>query len=310
VGIPVTYTEYPLFIPAGGEALCGVLAWPMRDTADVGVVFISGHQTRAHRNRMFVRAARGLTARGIPSVRFDQRGSGDSTGDLHVDLRAPSGDDVARVVDVLVEATGVSRVVLLTTCVGGATGMDAAARHPALAAVVAFSMPILVPRKRDRRPLKKRFKRWLRPRLPLHLLLRIPGVHRLRRRKPPPAPKHFEVSPPFREALGGALRRGAVVRFVFGEHTGYLRGLRWCLQGVASILSPEERGRVRLDVVRGLELHRFMSLGEQDALVAEAIEAVQALVADGFRTSPSEEIEEGFRPTVLEAPMTRAPARL
>jgi pimeloyl-ACP methyl ester carboxylesterase len=303
----MTYREHPVFVPSGSDSLCAVLTSPAaEDVGDVGAVLVTGHRTRTHRNRMYVRVARDLAARGIPSIRFDQRGTGDSTGTLRIDLRSPFGDDVAAASDFLVRATGVSRVVLLSTCVGGASGMTAAARHRAVAAVVAFTMPVLTPRRRRGRPLKKRVKRWVRRRLPLQLLVRLPGAHRLRRRKSPLSPHQVEVSPAFREALLAAVRRGVQVRFVFGEHAGYLRGMRWCLQEAAPELTPAERGRIRLEVVRATELHRFMSLEEQDVLVAEAVHAMERILEEGFAGGPAEEIAETIRSPVGPVPVGQA----
>jgi pimeloyl-ACP methyl ester carboxylesterase len=294
----MTYRDHPVFVPSGSDSLCAVVTSPIDGVGDVGVVLVTGHRTRTHRNRMYVRVSRDLAARGIPSIRFDQRGAGDSTGSLRIDLRSPSGEDVMAVIDFLVRATGVSKVVLLSTCVGGATGMAAAARHRAVVAAVGFTMPVLTPRRRQGRPLKKRVKRWVRRRLPLQLLVRLPGAQRLRRRKSPPSPHQFEVSPAFLEALLAAVRRGVQVRFVFGEHAGYLRGMLWCLRQLAPELTPEERGRVRLEVVRGAELHRFMSLDEQDVLVTEAIQAVETILQEGLVSGPADEIAELVRPPV------------
>jgi pimeloyl-ACP methyl ester carboxylesterase len=294
----MTYRDHPVFVPSGSESLCAVLTAPAHDGGDVGVVLVTGQRSRTHRNRMYVRLSRDLAARGIPSIRFDQRGAGDSTGNLRIDLRSPSGEDVTAAVDFLVRATGVSKVVLVSTCSGGATCMVAASRHRAVVASVAFTMPVMIPRPRGGRPLKKRIKRWVRRRLPLHQLAYLPGAHRLRRRKSPPSPRHVEVSPVFREALLAAVRRGVQVRFVFGEHAGYLRGMRWCLQQVAAELTPEERGRVRLEVVLGTELHRFMSLEEQDVLVTEAIQALEAILQEGLVSGPAEDIAELVRPPV------------
>ncbi len=67
----------------GNDTLVGVLSEPASAHAgEVGVVIIvGGPQYRAGSHRMFVQLARGLAARGMPALRFDVRGMGDSSGE-------------------------------------------------------------------------------------------------------------------------------------------------------------------------------------------------------------------------------------
>lgn len=82
----MTCHELALVFPCGGETLVGVLAAPPRaDTAsaagDIGVVvLVGGPQYRAGSHRQFVQLARALAAAGYPTLRFDVRGMGDSSG--------------------------------------------------------------------------------------------------------------------------------------------------------------------------------------------------------------------------------------
>ncbi len=108
-----------------GQQLIGVLAEPSapRWPADTGVVVVvGGPQYRAGSHRLFVRLARALAADGIPVLRFDVRGMGDSQG-------TPPGfecldDDIAAAVAALQAACpAVRRTVLWGLCDGASASL-------------------------------------------------------------------------------------------------------------------------------------------------------------------------------------------
>lgn len=111
-------------MPCDGSTLLGVLAQPggIGAAADarhgIGVVIVvGGPQYRAGSHRLFVRLARRLADEGYPTLRFDARGMGDSTGEprsfeqLDDDIRAAIGGLVER-------QPSVRRVVLWGLCDG------------------------------------------------------------------------------------------------------------------------------------------------------------------------------------------------
>jgi exosortase A-associated hydrolase 1 len=76
----VADTEEPVRFACDGETLVGVLARVPR-AARVGVlIVVGGPQYRAGSHRQFVLLARQLARAGWPSLRFDYRGMGDSSG--------------------------------------------------------------------------------------------------------------------------------------------------------------------------------------------------------------------------------------
>ena len=102
--------ESPLVFQCNGEQLVGVMHHGLPD-ASVGIVIVvGGPQYRVGSHRQFVLMARQLAATGIPVLRFDYRGMGDSTGakrtfdEINSDIRAAidcmqdSLPDVKRVV--------------------------------------------------------------------------------------------------------------------------------------------------------------------------------------------------------------------
>lgn len=95
--------ELALSFPCAGDWLTGILS-PAGDTPRRGVlIVVGGPQYRAGSHRQFALLARSLAARGIPALRFDVRGMGDSTGeqrdfsDIDADLRAAVDEFCARV---------------------------------------------------------------------------------------------------------------------------------------------------------------------------------------------------------------------
>jgi len=95
--------ELALSFACAGDWLTGILS-PAGDTPTRGVLIaVGGPQYRAGSHRQFALLARNLAMRGIPALRFDYRGMGDSTGeqrdfnDVDADLRAAIDEFFARV---------------------------------------------------------------------------------------------------------------------------------------------------------------------------------------------------------------------
>jgi exosortase A-associated hydrolase 1 len=107
--------EHAIVFSCRGERLVGVLSAGVT-VGDLGVVIIvGGPQYRVGSHRQFVRLARSLAQSGVPTLRFDCRGMGDSTGDARsFDDSVP---DIESAIDALVrECSRVRRVVLWGLC--------------------------------------------------------------------------------------------------------------------------------------------------------------------------------------------------
>jgi exosortase A-associated hydrolase 1 len=78
------FVEHAVFFACGGESLAGIIACPGRETRAekrIGVlIIVGGAQYRVGSHRQFVLLARRLAGAGVPCMRFDMRGMGDSTG--------------------------------------------------------------------------------------------------------------------------------------------------------------------------------------------------------------------------------------
>ncbi len=272
----MSYEEFPVFIPFGEEQLCAVVCVPVAGAArDVGAVLLTGgNYTRSHRNRMWVRTARALAATGIPSIRLDYHGIGDSTGTAHFDLKVPFDADAICAARFLQRATGVKTLSRAATCFGGRGAIAAAAQLPDAASVTIFPVPLVIPRPRTSVRFRSKVKRRLKQFRATSAILERPSVARARSRIVAHRDDSSDiVSPRFKRDLITFSQRGGV-RFVFGEHSPDLVGLRRCLAEIDGPLTWEQRARITVELVPGTDLHRFQSLADQDIVVERTVAAM------------------------------------
>lgn len=74
------YEERAIRFDCGGDALVGILSLPDAPSARGLVIVVGGPQVRTGSHRQFTLLARALAADGVPVLRFDYRGMGDSEG--------------------------------------------------------------------------------------------------------------------------------------------------------------------------------------------------------------------------------------
>jgi pimeloyl-ACP methyl ester carboxylesterase len=148
--------ERPLTFRAHGDELVGVLTVPDRDPseADAAIVFAqSGARGRLGNSFHYPYFARQFAASGIPSLRFDPAGLGDSTGAV------PSGDvrelyasiaagrfvpDTLAAVEELRHHIRARSLYLVGVCGGAATALLAAAASKRVDGVALLSLPVLL----------------------------------------------------------------------------------------------------------------------------------------------------------------------
>jgi exosortase A-associated hydrolase 1 len=105
------WQEEALAISLGAERLVGVLTRPARPRDTGIVIVVGGPQYRAGSHRQFVLLARALAAAGMPALRFDVRGMGDSTGPMQ--SFEASTQDLAGAIDAFAAACPAVRQVVL-----------------------------------------------------------------------------------------------------------------------------------------------------------------------------------------------------
>jgi exosortase A-associated hydrolase 1 len=122
MGRDVAFSERAITFRCRGEQLHGILATPALAAERGVVIVVGGPQYRAGSHRQFVHLARALAAAGIPVLRFDVRGMGDSSGDLRTfeDI----ADDIAAAIDAfLANEVHLKTVVLLGLCDGASAAL-------------------------------------------------------------------------------------------------------------------------------------------------------------------------------------------
>lgn len=125
----MSHTEQVVMFGCAGERLVGIVSQPAdqdaasQAPANIGVVIIvGGPQYRAGSHRQFVLLARVLADNGIPVLRFDYRGMGDSPGSLHTFENV--NDDVTCAIDALMGAApSVQHVTLWGLCDGASAAL-------------------------------------------------------------------------------------------------------------------------------------------------------------------------------------------
>lgn len=107
--------EQALTFSCGDDCLYGILS-PVAAPSKRGVlIVVGGPQYRVGSNRQFTLLARALAAQGIPAMRFDYRGMGDSLGEARTFDSVD--DDVRAAIDAFMHAVpGMREVVLWGLC--------------------------------------------------------------------------------------------------------------------------------------------------------------------------------------------------
>lgn len=133
--------EVPLFFEHADERLCGVVALPDEPTPGrPGVVLLHGWTAyRIGPHRIFVKMAEHLAEAGYPSIRFDFRGRGDSTGDSDAATLDTMIDDALRAAELLQQQSDCTGVVYAGLCSGGNVALGAATLDGVTRGVVPMS---------------------------------------------------------------------------------------------------------------------------------------------------------------------------
>ncbi|MCE2907599.1 MAG: hydrolase 1, exosortase A system-associated [Burkholderiaceae bacterium] len=125
------FHESALSFVCEDETLHGVLTRPAHQPASAGVlVIVGGPQYRVGSHRQFVQLARALAAGGVACLRFDVRGMGDSTGELH-DFETIDPDITAALAALRAAVPTLQSTVLWGLCDGASAALMHLERHEA-----------------------------------------------------------------------------------------------------------------------------------------------------------------------------------
>tara|TARA_R110000823_G_scaffold210224_15_gene340625 strand:+ start:16197 stop:17066 length:870 start_codon:yes stop_codon:yes gene_type:complete len=129
------WRERGLVFLCGDNRLVGVVAEPERHQSVGVVILVGGPQYRVGSHRQFTLLARDLAAAGIPSLRFDYTGMGDSEGEQR-DFNATNEDLGAAIAAFSATVPGLQRIVLWGLCDAASSAMLFAHQHPQVRGLV------------------------------------------------------------------------------------------------------------------------------------------------------------------------------
>jgi len=121
--------DQPLFFPSSDRRLFGVLHTPEAPTPQAGIVLCPPFAEELKQAcRIFAELGRRLAGQGIPCLRLDYRGTGDSEGPFSDFTLAGAVEDIGAAVALLRERAGVERVGLVGLRLGASLAWQAAER--------------------------------------------------------------------------------------------------------------------------------------------------------------------------------------
>ena len=138
--------ETHCYFESNGSRLLGVLHQPDDTAARLPIALVYLHGWAGYRlgpHQMFTKMARRAEALGFCSLRFDFRGRGDSEGHTQETTLTTMIADAVRATEFVLERTGLSHVAFIGDCSGSEVALGAGPLHPAVAAQVLWSAPIV-----------------------------------------------------------------------------------------------------------------------------------------------------------------------
>lgn len=127
--------ERALTFSCHGDDLYGILSLPAASGTRGVLVVVGGPQYRAGSHRQFTLLARSLASDGVPAMRFDYRGMGDSDGAER--SFSDVQDDIRAAIDAFCTAVpGLCEIVLWGLCDGASAAMMYAPSDPRVCGVV------------------------------------------------------------------------------------------------------------------------------------------------------------------------------
>lgn len=135
------FREEAIRIPAESAKLAATFISVEKPVRDTGIVFVHGWSgNRLGPHGILAAIARRCGREGIPSLRFDFRGRGESEGDgMNVSL-VTMADDLVRATEFFKKQSGVREIVLVGICSGGNVAVGALRRMRGIAGLVLLSV--------------------------------------------------------------------------------------------------------------------------------------------------------------------------
>ena len=125
----------PVTFCCENETLVGILSQPANPQQTGVLIIVGGPQYRIGSHRHFFELAGALAHAGIPAFRFDVRGMGDSSGDLHT-FESTAPDIKAAIDAFFCQQPGLQKVVLWGLCDAASAALFYAHKDPRIEAMI------------------------------------------------------------------------------------------------------------------------------------------------------------------------------
>lgn len=137
--------ETAMYLRSGSEAVFAIHTPSAHAQPSIGVVLAhsGANNFSSHRNAVWTTICRRLAEQGIPSLRFDFAGTGESSGVFTPALAGQPIADTNVAIDAL-RATGCERVLLVGSCFGAIPAAVASVARGDIAGVVLLSPPLVI----------------------------------------------------------------------------------------------------------------------------------------------------------------------
>lgn len=153
-------SERAFTFPCGPGNLVGILHASEQSAQRGVIIVVGGPQYRVGSHRQFVLLARDLAARGVPVMRFDHRGIGDSD-EPYLGFEALGPDIEAAVDAFMAQSRGLREVVLWGLCDAASAILFYAHRDPRVAGIVLLNPWVRTPESEARTYLRHYYLRRL-----------------------------------------------------------------------------------------------------------------------------------------------------
>jgi exosortase A-associated hydrolase 1 len=127
--------EIPFAFPCGTEMLLGLLHRPAEPARRGVLIVVGGPQYRVGSHRQFLLLARALAHAGIPTMRFDYRGMGDSDGD-YAGFEGIDADIAAAIDAFTTRCPEMKEIVIWALCDGASAALFYAYRDARVSGLV------------------------------------------------------------------------------------------------------------------------------------------------------------------------------
>jgi alpha/beta superfamily hydrolase len=317
------WAEQPVIMPGQHGNLYGVFTPPAPEASPAGVCVIFFGRNRWWGDRISVKGARWLAARGFACLRFDYHGYGESEGvcqSIHGDR--PYAEDAVSVIGFMRKAFAQQRFSLVGFCFDGRTALAALEQEGAAIETIASITPMAteLPGELFSYLNADRIRTFFylpvfHKKRVIHQALRR-GLHFAkiiaRRRGSGETPHEINVSERFRRELQALVHWRVPCLFLYGRDDSLYHGFQLIERSFLAKLDPAQRALITVEVRSG-KAHVPEDPESQRNLAERALRWIDDFRQKPFALTQSPQIAtvpaatNGFRPS-KEAARTLSPA--